>query len=224
MDPWGYPLAKGFPVADQRRRVHKAFTFTSYIARVKTSLRRFSLALALVAGVALPTAAAGAGPATWNVDAAHSLATFSATHFFFTHVHGTIPIKHATIKMTQGSSIPSSAEAALDPGGLDTANGGRDNDLRSPHFFESKTYPAMSFESTKIAATDERHFTMQGNLTMHGATHAVTLNAQVISHNKDRVTFSAQGSIDRRDWGMNYGAPVVSNNIDIQLQIEAVKE
>jgi len=185
--------------------------------------RTLSLALALFGGAALPGMAAGAGPQTWNVDTARSSAAFSATHFFFTHVRGTIPIKHATLKIAEGSNIPLSADAELDPSGLDTANVSRDNDLRSPHFFDAKTYPAMSFESTKIVATGAAHFTLQGNLTMHGTTRAITLTAQLVSRAKDRLTFSAQGSLDRRDWGMNYGAPIVSNNIDIVLQIEAVR-
>jgi len=223
MEAWGYALAQGFPVGVPAHAIHKAFTMMLHDDGVKIALRRCLLGMLLLVAGTVAAMGASSTSVTWNIEVARSSAAFTATHFFVTHVRGTIPIKHATIKMAEASNIPSSADAALDPAGVDTGNGNRDNDLRSGHFFEAKTYPLISFESTRIVATDDRHFTMQGNLTMHGATHPITLNAQLISRAGNRIGFSAHGSIDRRDWGMTYGAPVVSNNIDIDLTIEAVR-
>ena len=53
----------------------------------------------------------------------------------------------------------------------------RDDDLRSDHFFDVKQFPMMSFTSTSITATDDKHITINGNLTMHGVTKPVTLAA-----------------------------------------------
>lgn len=183
-----------------------------------------TLALALLSTVT----AFGAGTTTWNADPIHSSATFTATHFAISHVTGTIPIKSATVVLPDGSDIPQSARADLDPAALDTHNGMRDSDLRSAHFFEVTTYPAMSFASTKITATDATHFTLEGDLTMHGQTHPITLNAQYLGRapvmGKERIAYTAKATIDRRQWGMTYGNPVASNSIDLEIDIEAIKQ
>ncbi len=163
---------------------------------------------------------------TFVADPVHSSANFTAVHFGISHVTGIIPIKSSSVEVNEGSNIPTSAKATLDPVGVDTRNDRRDSDLKSPHFFDVATYPAMSFTSTRIAATDATHFAMIGDLTMHGQTHPVTLQCEYLGRMVDRrksthIAFTAKTTIDRTLWGMTYGNPVASNSIDLELDIEA---
>ncbi len=165
--------------------------------------------------------------ATWTADPVHSSANFTVTHLGISHVNGIIPIKSSNIDVPEGSNIPTSADATFDPSGVDTRNSDRDSDLRSPHFFEVATYPAMTFKSTNISATDATHFTMTGDLTMHGQTHPVTLDAQYLGrvttpNGQQRIAYEAKTTIDRTQWGMTYGNPFAGNSVDIELDIEAV--
>ena len=164
--------------------------------------------------------------ATFMADPVHSSANFTAVHLGISHVNGIIPIKSASIELAPGSNIPTSATASLDPSGVDTRNQMRDGDLKSPHFFDAAANPDMSFTSTAIGKVDATHFTMTGNLTMHGQTHPITLNCEFLgrmtdSRNREHVAYNAKATIDRTQWGMTYGNPVVSNSIDIELDIEA---
>lgn len=84
----------------------------------------------------------------------------------------------------------------------------------------------MTFQSTKITGTDPKRFTIVGNLTMHGQTHPITLNASVVSAGKTPrgrpvIAYAAKGSLDRRAWGLGFGPIIVSNGIDISLNVEA---
>ena len=165
----------------------------------------------------------------WKADPPHSSATFTATHLGIAHVSGIIPMKDATISTGDSGAIPVEAKASFDPSGIDTRNGDRDADLRSAHFFEVATYPAMDFVSTKITATDAKHFTMTGNLTMHGQTHPITLDGTVLgsltdSRGRQHVAYSAKTTIDRSQWGMTYGNPFAGNSIDIDIEVEAIKQ
>src|SRR5260370_25106392 len=104
----------------------------------------------------------------------------------------------------------------------------RDNDLRSAHFFDVATYPTMSFVSTKIVGSDPKHFTIVGDLTMHGQTHPITLEAQYLGGGKTPFgrtfsAYSASASIDRSPWGMSFGPVVVGNSVDIALTVETDK-
>ncbi|GAC1389518.1 MAG: YceI family protein [Vulcanimicrobiaceae bacterium] len=183
---------------------------------------------ACLLALSVPLASQASGE-KWHVDPVHSSAEFTATHLMISHVRGTIPIKDAQITIPNGSDIPTSVSATLDPKGVDTHNGMRDDDLRSAHFLDVAADPKMSFESTKITSTDAKHFVIAGNLTMHGATHPISLDAQVIGKgpgmkHEPRIAFTATATIDRSQWGMNYGNPVVGNAITINLEIEAAKE
>lgn len=181
-----------------------------------------SLALAL----ALPAEGAAPVPETWTVDPVHSTAQFTAKHFGIVPVLGTIPIRSASVELEPGAQIPVKVTAALDASKLDTHNDMRDGDLRSDHFFNTASTPDITFVSTKISGTDPKHFTVAGDLTMHGQTHPVTLDAQVVAAGKtprgrSLIAYSATASIDRTQWGMTYGPMIVGNGIDIALNVEA---
>lgn len=189
-------------------------------------MRRLVLTVFLVAACAGQAVCADA---TYRADPPHSSATFTVTHLGISHVSGSIPIKVATLTIADGSNIPSAAAASFDPSGIDTHNGDRDADLRSAHFFDVATDPKMEFVSTKIAATDATHFTMTGDLTMHGQTHPLTLDAQFLGRMSDgrgrtRVGYSGKATIDRTQWGMTYGSIVAGNTIDVDIEIEAIKQ
>jgi polyisoprenoid-binding protein YceI len=163
---------------------------------------------------------------TWTVDPVHSTAQFTARHFGIVPVIGTIPIEKASVQLNAGSQIPSAVSAVLDASKLDTHNDMRDGDLRSAHYFNVASTPDIRFVSTKIEGTDPTHFTIAGDLTMHGETHPVVLNAQVIASGKSPrgrsiIAYGASVTIDRTQWGMTYGPLVVGNSVDISLNIEA---
>jgi polyisoprenoid-binding protein YceI len=157
--------------------------------------------LSLVLSVAM-VASAMAATETWTVDPNHTTAQFTARHFGIVPVIGTIPVKKAVVKLESGSQIPIEVNAELDPANEDTHNGMRDGDIRSDHYFDVATYPNMTFQSTKITGTDPKHFTIVGNLTMHGQTHPVTLNAGVVGagttpRGRSVIAYSATGSLAR---------------------------
>ena len=187
--------------------------------------RTFLLATLLAALLAPPNALAAA-PETWTVDPVHSTAAFTARHFGIVPVIGTIPIVRASVALNAGSQIPVAVLAELDASKLDTHNDMRDSDLRSAHYFNVAATPAITFTSTKVEGTDPAHFTVTGNLTMHGATHPVALDARVVASGKSPrgrsiIAYAATATIDRTQWGMTYGPLIVGNSVDLSLNVEA---
>jgi polyisoprenoid-binding protein YceI len=141
-------------------------------------------------------------------------------------VIGTIPIIRASVQLSSGSQIPAGATAELDASKLDTHNDNRDHDLKSDHFFNVAVTPTITFASTKIEGTDPNSFTIAGNLTMHGQTHPVVLQARVVGsgtspRGRRIVAYAATVTIDRTQWGMTYGPLIVGNNVDLSLNVEA---
>lgn len=171
-------------------------------------------------------ATAFAATETWSVDPNHTTAQFTARHFGIVPVVGTIPVKSAVVKLAAGSQVPIEVSAELDPSNVDTHNSMRDSDIRSAHYFDVATYPNMTFQSTKISGSDPKHFTIAGNLTMHGQTHPVTLAAGVVGAGKTPrgrsvIAYAATGTVERSQWGMTFGPVIVANSVDLSLNVEA---
>ncbi len=129
--------------------------------------------------------------------------------------------------------MPASVTATLDVKAIDTKTADRDADLRSDNWFDVSKYPTITFKSTSIVPGLNGAFTMNGDLTMHGVTKPVTLTGKVEgsvvdSHGRRHVGYSATGTIDRRDFGLNWGkttpggALIAGNDVTITLNAEAI--
>ncbi len=190
-------------------------------------LRRTMLATVLAATLAGPAAAAD-----YAVDPAHSQATFTVSHLTVTKVSGQIPVQSAQVSAGP-NDLPTKVDATLDLKGVDTREPDRDKDLRSDDFFDVAKYPTMTFASKKIEGTPGA-FTIGGDLTFHGVTKPVTLAAKLegkVTDGKGRthLGYTATTTIDRRDWGLNWGktnggALIVGNEVTISLTVEAVSK
>jgi len=202
-------------------------------------MRRF--ALAAVAAVALvapvlaqaPAAPAPAGPNTWTVDTGHSAAGFSVKHLLVSTVRGTLgPIK-GTIDYDGTSLASLKADITIDVTAINTGNQNRDNDLKSANFFDVAQFPTATFKSKRAVADGAGKFKLTGDLTMHGVTKEVTLtvegpSAPLKQGQNLRVGASATGTINRRDWGLQYSrmveaTPMVSDDVHITIDLEATK-
>ena len=123
----------------------------------------------------------------------------------------------------------STVSVTIDTTSVDTNHAKRDEHLRSPDFFNAKEFPKMTFKSTTIEKTGDKTGKLHGDLTMLGVTKPVVLD---VTFNKDGVSpaskletagFSARGTVKRTEFGMKYGAPAIGDDIQLLIEIEAVK-
>jgi polyisoprenoid-binding protein YceI len=170
---------------------------------------------------------------TWKLDPSHSTVEFSAKHLMITTVKGRITDVEGTIHMDEKNPGNSSVEATLKAKSVDTRTDQRDQHLRSADFLDVEKYPEIKFRSTRIQG-DKQSFKLTGDLTIREVTRPITLDVDFEGATKDpwggeRVGFSANGKIDRRDFGLTWnqaletGGVVVGNDIKISLEVQAVK-
>jgi polyisoprenoid-binding protein YceI len=134
--------------------------------------------------------------------------------------------------VTAANLLDSSVSVEIDMASVDTADAGRDEDLRSSAYLDVVQFPHMRYRSTGLRAGDGR-VTVDGELTLHGVTRPVSLDVEVngIGDNGKGgkvAGFSAHTQISRSDFGIDLRLPltgggvVVGDRIDIALEIEAV--
>lgn len=179
------------------------------------------------------TAPTAASTSVWKLDPNHTTIEFSAKHMMITTVRGRISDVEGTVTVNGGSPEKAVVAATMKAASIDTRTEQRDQHLRSADFLDVEKYPAVTFTSTKISGTKE-HFTMTGDLAIHGATKPVTLDVTYEGTGKDpwggeRMGFSADGKIDRRDFGLTWnqalegGGVLVSNEIKIHIDAQLVR-
>jgi polyisoprenoid-binding protein YceI len=168
---------------------------------------------------------------TWNVDPVHSSVEFHVKHLGIATVKGVFKEFEGTLDVGPDGT---SARGTVKVASIDTREPQRDAHLRSPDFFEVDQYPEISFQSTAIRPVDEDSFEIEGDLTIHGVTRSLTLEAEVEGTETDpqgnpRVGLSASAQINRSDYEMKFnmalgsGNVVVSDKVKILLEISAVK-
>jgi polyisoprenoid-binding protein YceI len=171
---------------------------------------------------------------TWQMDPMHTQVEFSAKHFGMMTVRGHFRDVKSSGQIDPGNLAASSVETSIDVASLTTNNPQRDNDLRSSYFLELEKYPTITFRSTSISAAGEDRFTLTGDLTVKGITKPLTLQVQRYGEMNDermghRVAFSAEGQINRKDFGMEFdmladNRLVVSHEIKIYVEAELVEQ
>lgn len=173
----------------------------------------------------------------WKIDLAHTQIDFSVTHMMFTKVRGQFSDFTGTVEFDQESPADSSVSVTIDASSIDTGVADRDEHLRSEDFFDVAQFPEITFESKRISGPIEEggHFEIVGDLTIHGITREITLEATLDGTGTDpwggtRAGFAAETEIDRRDFDLTWnqtletGGVLVGHDIEIALQVQAVLE
>jgi len=170
---------------------------------------------------------------SWNFDSGHTQVNFSAKHMGIMTVRGHFMDVQAVLEVNDDFTA-SAVEATINAASLVTNDAKRDDHLRSADFLDVEHYPTIIFQSRKIERAEHERYRMTGDLTIHGVTRPVTLDVVYSGEVKDpwgntRAGFSAEGIINRKDWGLGWnavletGGLVVSEDIKIQIEVEVVK-
>jgi polyisoprenoid-binding protein YceI len=119
--------------------------------------------------------------------------------------------------------------ATVDPASVDTGSASFDEKLRGATWLNTAKFPTISFASTALVMTGANTGKMTGDLTFLGVTKPVTLD---VTWNgvgsgmmpETRTGFSATGTIKRTDFGFGTYVPVISDMVDLILEIEFTKK
>ena len=186
--------------------------------------------LVLAAGAPIP----GAQAADYVIDASHSSVSFKVRHMMVSKVSGTFDSFSGSATFVEGDPGSWSVEAVIDMASVNTNDEKRDDHLRNPDFFDVETHPEMTFRSTGVEA-DGDDYVLKGELTLMGVTKPVELELEFNGEIADpwgnqRAGFSAEGKLDRRDFGivwnksMDKGGIVVGNEVSIDLEMELIRQ
>ena len=180
----------------------------------------------MLAGLLGAAMSAQAAPVTYKLDPGHTMVLFSWSHFGFSNPVADIGLGDGTLVFDQQNPSKSSVEVTLPLSNLDTHVPALDKHLKEPDFFDADKFPTITFKSTSVQSLGGKHYKIIGDLTVHGVTKPVTLNATLNSVGTHPMTgaqaigFNASGMLKRSDFGLGAYVPKVSDEIQLTITTE----
>lgn len=171
----------------------------------------------------------------WVIDPTHSEIGFKVKHMMFTNVSGKFQKFDASIEV-QGDDFEHAKiefTGAIDS--ISTGNADRDGHLLSADFFDAAQYPEIKFHATAFNKQSKGEYELVGDLTLHGVTKSVKLDAEYSGQMKDpwgntKAGFALNGKINRKDWGLNWnsaletGGVLVGEEVKLVIELQFIKQ
>ena len=185
--------------------------------------------------IALPLTAVAA-PETYTVDPTHTYMHWEVNHFGVSNWRGRFDKtagKFTLDRAAKAASVEITVQtASVSSGDHDKGSRSRslDEHLRTPDFFNVAEYPTMTYKSTSVKFNGDNPGTIEGNLTLLGATKPLMLHIENWKcqphpfNKKEMCGGNASGSFKRSDFGMKFALPAVGDEIKLWIQIEGYKD
>jgi polyisoprenoid-binding protein YceI len=189
-----------------------------------------SKVLAFLSTVLLFAVSATAEVQTWQIDPNHTAAQFSVRHMGISTVRGAFTKVSGSAQYDPSDPSKTSVEAIIDAASVDTRVTMRDDDLRSPNYFEVAKYPTITFKSKSVQDAGAGKLKIVGDLTIHGVTKEVALDVDGPSapvtdpKGNSHVGASASTTVKRTDFGVGSSNPMIGEDITITIDVELVRK
>lgn len=208
-------------------------------------LAAFALAAAIVAPIVVAQGGTAPGApdkarvtaGTYAADPGHTMVVWEVDHFGFSKYTGIFGDVAGTLVIDPANPAAARVEVTIPVAKVTTASAGLTSHLLragkdggKPDFFGAAPADAK-FVSTAIVLNDDGdEAKVTGNLTLNGVTKPVTLDVDFHGagtnpfNKKQTVGFQADATIKRSDFGIAYGIPAVSDEVELEIHAAFEKQ
>ena len=162
----------------------------------------------------------------YEIDSVHSTVGFAVKHMLFSTVRGKFNDVRANLEFDTNTNTINNLQAEILVASVDTDNEDRDAHLRSNDFFDANNHPKMTFKSTAVEELSDNKYRVEGLLTIRNISQPITLEGQLLGSMPGRVSFQAEGQINRQDFDVKWNKPIqqaagmmVSDEVDLLIEV-----
>ncbi len=164
----------------------------------------------------------GVGAGTYAVDPNHTQVIWSVNHLGFNVYNGLFAGTTGTMTLDPAKPATATVVIQIPLDKVVTTSDALTAHLKRPDFFDTARFPVATFKSTSVAVRGTAA-TITGDLTLHGVTRPVTLEAHFVGAGDNplskaaTVGFEATASIKRSDFGITFLVPGVADRVDLRI-------
>jgi len=169
----------------------------------------------------------------YSLDPAHTTVAFLIDHVGYAKTLGLFTDVSGSFSFDQDTRTVTDISITVGTASVNTANEARDKHVRNKDFLNVSKHPEMTFSASSATIDAEGAGEIAGALTLLGKTQPLTLSVQLnkaenypFGHKRFTLGVSASGSLNRSDYGMDYGVAnaLVGDQVDLILEAEAIKD
>jgi polyisoprenoid-binding protein YceI len=185
-----------------------------------------AIILAVAAALSVPAFAA---PETYVIDNNHTFPSFSYTHLGFSTQQSKFDKTTGKITIDRTAKT-GSLDISIDAKSVNTGSEVFNGHLKGEDYFSVEKFPAITFKSNSFKFDDSKVTGITGDLTIKGVTKPVTLAVTSFNcaphpfNKKEMCGANASTKIKRSEFNAGKNAPAVSDEVTLNIVVEAVKE
>jgi polyisoprenoid-binding protein YceI len=191
------------------------------------SIRRSRLVCAVLAlGFAAQTQMPAAAAENWRIDPARTHIAFAIDAVGYPRTHGQFDQFAGRISVDLNHPDRSNVTFHVQSRSVNVGSTPFDDYLRSAAFLDSARFPSIDFVSNSVAKINDHTVRVTGDLTLLGVTRPLSVDVAVqqqTAGSGTRLAFTAKTDINRLDFGMNSGFPLVSRDVQLVISSEAAQ-
>jgi polyisoprenoid-binding protein YceI len=169
----------------------------------------------------------------WTIDKAHSDIVFTVRHMVISKVRGRFLRWDGTLWLDEQDLSKARVEVIIDAASINTNDEKRDAQLRVADLLGAKSYPHITFNSTRVESKSGGGWRVIGDLTIRGLTRTVTVEVEQggkarLPWGNQKVAFKGKLTIDREEFGVKWnqaletGGILVGKQVEIALALQAI--
>lgn len=189
-------------------------------------LTRVSAGLVLAGLVSLPVMAE---PVTYGIDNTHTFPRFSYDHMGFSTQVNRFTNTTGTVVYDKEANT-AEVDIVIDMTSVETGAESFNGHIQGEDFFDTKNHPEATFKSTQVHFDGDVPSAIDGELTIKGITKAVTLEVQRFTNTehpmlqRDAIGADATVMVKRSDFNADKYAPLISDEVRIDIALEAIAQ
>jgi polyisoprenoid-binding protein YceI len=173
----------------------------------------------------------------WTLDRTASEIRFTYDHLGLSRQSGRFREIDGRLDFTPTDPESGRIEATIHVAGISTGVPELDQLLKTTDFLDTARFPTAIFRSTGVTKTGDKTGDVIGELTMMGVTRPVTLQVTWNFTGEYPLSainptylgkwvsgFSAKAMIRRSEWGVKRGIPLLSDEIEIAIEAEFLRQ
>ncbi|WP_087021116.1 YceI family protein [Thaumasiovibrio subtropicus] len=182
--------------------------------------------IALGLGTLLSTSALAADYVI-DTKGAHASVNFTVSHLGYSFIKGRFNNFEGEFSYDANDVEASELTVTVDTTSLDSNHAERDKHIRSGDFINASKFKTAKFESTDIEDQGEGNFVINGDMTLHGVTKPIAIEAKLVGEGQDpwggyRAGFTGTTRLELADFNI----PVMgtSSYVILDLHVEGIKK
>ena len=187
-------------------------------------MRKSIISFVVIAAIALLSFNANAQNTTWALDKSHSSVGFSVDHLVISETIGKFDQFELNVKSDKPDFTDAKFDLTIQAKSINTDDAKRDEHLRSADFFDVAKFATITFKGKKFEKVSGTQYKVTGDITMHGVTKTVTLDAKFGGIAKDpwgntKAGLKVMGELDRYDFGLKYNAALETGGMAVGQKV-----